>query len=119
LKFNKDNYFLNLYYTYNKDEISLQSQRSLSYDFGLKFKKYYKTSYKEEYDITQNISKKKEYVFNINKKCWAIDFKLIDSLVATNTTDNSVLRQNIFYIAVNLKQLFSLEQNYKFKQRKE
>ncbi|RLA72595.1 MAG: hypothetical protein DRG78_23645, partial [Epsilonproteobacteria bacterium] len=61
----------------------------------------------------------KEYIFNIDKKCWAIDFKLIDSLVATNTTNNSVLRQNILYMELNLKQLFTLAQNYKFKQRSE
>ena len=118
-KFTKNDYFFNLYHTFTKDKNTLISQRSISYDLGVKFKKYYTTKYREEYDLTQDVSKKKEYVFNINKKCWEMDFKLIDSLVATNTTDNSVLRQNILYIQINLKQLFELDQSYKFKQRKE
>ena len=84
----------------------------------MKFDKFYTVGFKEEYDLLNNISNKKEYFFNIDKKCWEFDIKLTDSLVATNTTDNRVLRQNIVYLQLNLKQLFSLDQVYKFEERK-
>ena len=118
-KYLQDNSFINIYYNYLKNKDTLFVQKNITYDIGTKFYKYYTVSYKDEYDLTQRLSKKKEYIFNIDKKCWAIDFKLIDSLVATNTTNNSVLRQNILYMELNLKQLFTLAQNYKFKQRSE
>ncbi|MEA3499336.1 MAG: LPS-assembly protein LptD [Campylobacterota bacterium] len=119
LKFTKDDYFFNIYHIYSKNTDSLLTQKNINYELGMGFYKYYKASYREEYDLTSNISKKKEYIFNIDKKCWAINFKLADSLVATDTTNDSTLRQNIFYIEVNLKQLFQLDQQYKFKERLE
>ena len=119
LKFKKDKYFLNIYNTFKKDKSTLESKRSIIYDFGINWYKYYTMSYKSEHDLANNVSKKKEYIFNINKKCWEVDFKLIDSIVATSTTDNSTLRQNILYIQFNFKQLFEFGQAYKFKERKE
>ncbi|MEA3553550.1 MAG: LPS-assembly protein LptD [Campylobacterota bacterium] len=116
-KFTNEGYFFNVYHTYTKDTTTLENQKSITYELGMGFNKYYKASYREEFDLTADISKKREYVFNINKKCWALNLKLIDSLVATNTTDNSVLRQNIFYVQLNLKQLFVLDQEYKFEER--
>ena len=121
LKFLKDSYFTNIAYSYIRNKDTLNENRNINYDLGFAFSKYYKMSYKENYDLTNDISKKKEYMFNIDKKCWEINFKLIDSLIATNTnlTDNSILRQNILYMEFNLKQLFKLDQKYKFKERKE
>ena len=121
LKLENDGYFLNLYHTMLKDTNSatLDTKRSISYDFGLEFYKYYKLSYKEEFDLVQDISKKREYVFNIDEKCWSVNLKLMDSLVATQRTNNTALRQNILYIEFNLKQLFMMNQKYKFKERNE
>jgi LPS-assembly protein len=121
LTFQNDGYFFNAYHTMLRDTNSatLDATRSITYDFGFDFNKYYKASYKEEYDLTQNISKKREYIFNIDKKCWSLNFKLMDSLVASQTTTDTALRQNILYIEFNLKQLFMMSQNYKFKERSE
>ncbi len=119
-KYNYSDYFFNIYYTYKKDIVTLENQKDINYDLGLDFAKYYRLSYREEYDLSSHLSKKKEYVFNIDKKCWSINFKLIDSLIATNTVglnEDDVLRQDIFYIEVDLKQLFQVEQKYKFKER--
>ncbi|MEA2017738.1 MAG: LPS-assembly protein LptD [Campylobacterota bacterium] len=118
-KFLKDSYFTNVYYSYLVDKNDLDKQRNINYDLGFGFSKYYKVSYKEDYDLTNSLSKKKEYMFNIDKKCWAINFKLIDSLIATNTTDNTILRQNIVYMEFNLKQLFQTTKRYTFKERRE
>ena len=118
-KFTNEGYFFNVYHTYTKNTTTLANQKSITYELGMDFNKYYKASYREEFDLTADISKKREYVFHIDKKCWALNLKLVDSLVATNTTNNSVLRQNIFYIQLNLKQLFMLDQEYKFKERSE
>jgi len=118
LKFKEDVFFANMYYTNLKDKNTLKEEKNFNYDLGLNFSKYYKISYKEEYDLLNNLSKKKEYVFNIDEKCWAIDFKLIDSLIASDTTTNiDSFRQKILYMEFNLKQLFQLEQKYEFKER--
>jgi len=93
--------------------------RVVTYNIGFDLYKYYKIRYMHEYDIMEDIVKKREYGFNIDKKCWAVDFKLIDSLVATNRTDNQIIRQNIFYVELNLKQLFKLNQKYVFDKRAE
>ncbi len=71
----------------------------------------------EEYDMIQIFSRKKQYFIGIDKKCWALNLKYVNSLVATNTTDGSVTRQDVVYVEFNLKQLFDLRQNYKLKQR--
>ena len=93
--------------------------KNIVYKIGVKFDKYYTMGYKQEYDLLLNTSNKKEYFLNIDKNCWAFDIKLTDSLVATNTVDNSALRQNIIYMQLNLKQLFSFDQIYKFDERKQ
>jgi LPS-assembly protein len=118
-KFKKNNSFLNLYYSYKKDKTTLMIQKDINYDLGINLYKYYTASYKEEYDISSKYSKKREYILNINKKCWAVNFKFIDSVIATNTTNNNTLRQNILYMEFNLKQLFKLNQKYKFKEKVE
>ncbi len=114
-KFTKDSYFTNIYYTYLKNKSTLVEEKNLNYDLGFSFAKYYKASYKEEYDLITNTNKKKEYIFNIDKKCWAIDFKFIDSLVASDTTTTvDSYRQKILYVEFNLKELFQFDQQYKF-----
>ncbi|MEA2049324.1 MAG: LPS-assembly protein LptD [Campylobacterota bacterium] len=118
-KFTKGDYYFNLYYLYEKDTDTLENQKNLNYDFGFSINKNYKLSYKEEFDLTLDVVNKREYVFDINKKCWGINFKLIDSLVATNTTDDTALRQDILYMEFNLKQLFTLKQVHKFDERNE
>ncbi len=121
LNFSNDDYFFNLYYLNTKDINTLNNQENINYEFGLSFNKYYTVSYKEEFNITMDSIKKKEYLFDIDKKCWGMNFKLTDSLVATNTVgnDNRALRQDVIYIEFNLKQLFKFNQVYKFDERNE
>ena len=117
LDFKNDGYFAGATYTDARSSTTGDAtSRTLKYNFGIDFYKHYKVKYNEEYDLVDDISKKKTYSLNIDKKCWAVNFEFADSYVATNTTDNSVLRQNILYIKFTLKQLFAINQTYKFKE---
>lgn len=117
-KFIEDSYFANIYYGYSKNVDTLVEDKNLNFDLGFSFSKYYKLSYKKNYDLINHTSESKEYIFDINKRCWAINFKLIDQIVATDTTtaDDS-FRQKILYLEVNLKQLFLFDQEYELKKR--
>jgi hypothetical protein len=111
-----DEFSTNASYNYSKDNTTGDnSSRTLSYKLSYNFRPYYKTSYQVDSDLLNDTITKKTYIFNIDKKCWSVDLQLSDSLVATDTTNNSVIRQNILYIKFNLKQLFALNQVYKFK----
>jgi LPS-assembly protein len=118
LTFTQDSYFANIYYVYSKNADTLVEDKNLNFDLGFSFAKYYKLSYKENYDLINHVSESKEYIFDINQKCWSINFKLIDKIVATDTTtDDDSFRQKILYLEVNLKQLFLFNQEYEVKKR--
>ncbi|MCK5111022.1 MAG: LPS-assembly protein LptD [Arcobacteraceae bacterium] len=127
--FNKDDFTSNIYYSYSKDT-SLVSSNSESYTYrdlpdaesvtlqlGYKFNKYYQIAYKEEYDLVTEISKLKEYTFGIDKKCWALNLKLADNLVASATTNDKAIRQNVIYIEFTLKPIITINQTYIQKKR--
>ena len=114
LKYNDTKIFTNISHSFIKNDLDNSNSESVSYDLGFNFNKFYTISYKEEFDLIDNISKKKEYLFKIKKKCWDFDIKMTDSIVATNRIDNSVIRQKILYLQFNLKQLFKMKQYYKF-----
>jgi len=118
LNLKNDNYFANIYYSYSKNQDTLIEAKTLKYDLGFGFAKYYKLSYAEEYDLMTNESKSKEYIFDIDEKCWGINFRIIDSLVASNTTTtNNAYRQKILYLELNLKQLFIFDQQYELNKK--
>ncbi|MGB3750753.1 MAG: LPS-assembly protein LptD [Arcobacteraceae bacterium] len=122
--FSKDAYFLNMYYSYLQNKKNKNDEddedKLFNYDFGLKFGKYYSLAYKEEYDLLTHESKRKEYIFNIDEKCWGINFKVIDSLVPSDTTSsNGAYRQKILYLEFNLKELFLMEQEYELNEREQ
>jgi len=117
LNLNYRNSFLKLYHSYKKDENTLLKDEYITYTVGFDFSKYYNISYMEEYDMVKDISRKKQYLFGIDKKCWGLNLKYVNSLVATNTTTSNAIREDIVYVELNLKQLFNLQQNYKLKQR--
>jgi LPS-assembly protein len=128
--FNKDDFNSKLYYNFSKDKShkstkkktfsykDLPDAKSITLDLGYKFKKYYKVSYKQEYDLAKKYSKKIEYNFGIDKKCWAFDIKLVDDLVASATTNKKAIRQNIFYLQIKLKPILSYRHIY-IKKKKE
>jgi len=101
-------------HSYSKDENTLLKSEDIIYSMGFKFYKYYTLSYQAEDDLIENVNRKKQYIFGIDKKCWALSFKYSNSLVATNSTTGKVTRENILYVEFNLKQLFNLQQQYNF-----
>ncbi len=124
ISFLADNFTSNIYYSYSKDSTQLDSTtqsysynelpnaEAFTFDLSYKVYKYYTIMYKEEYDLVTEVSKKKEYTLNIDKKCWAMNFKVADNLVAAATTSNNAIRQNIFYINFTLKPILSINQEY-------
>ena len=127
LKFKKDNVFVNIDYsgikekpysmiklTYKELESKneLIKRESITGNIGTKVLKYYTISYKEQYDLIEKISNIKEYGLTIDKKCWKLDLKLADNLVAAATTDLKARRQNIVYATITLKPIVSFKQKY-------
>ncbi len=128
---NTEDFTSSIYYSFSKDT-SLVNSNSESYTYkdlpysksttlqlGYKLNKYYQIAYKEEYDLVTKVSKIKEYIFNIDKKCWGINFKLADNLVATATTTNNAIRQNIIYMQFTLKPIATINQEYIQKKKEE
>jgi len=114
----KDTYF-NLDYTYTRDKDTITDSykdgtksESVLGTIGTKVLKYYTISYKEQYNISDHLNTIREYGLNINEKCWAIDLKLADNLVARATTDEQELRQKIIYATLTLKPIGSIKQRY-------
>lgn len=120
--FSKDAYFLNMYYSYLENKVNKDDEddedKIFNYDLGMKFGKYYSLAYKEEYDLLTHEKKRREYVFNIDEKCWGINFKVIDALIPSDTTSSDgSYRQKILYLEFNLKELFLIEQEYELNER--
>jgi len=114
----KDDYFFNMYYSYLKNKDTLVEDKILNYDIGIKFAKYYKLSYAEEHDLLTHEIKKKELIFDMDEKCWGINLRVVDSIVASDTiSDDDSYRQKILYLEFNLKQLFLFEQEYELEER--
>lgn len=114
VEYNHSKGFIRLYYNFQKDENNnWKNQEDIVYHLGLKLTKNYALEYKIEHDITNNFDKKQEYIFSIDKKCWAVNFKYIDSIIATDTINNNSKRQNIFYVELNLKEFLNFKQQYK------
>jgi len=119
VQFSKNNYIANLNYSYSFDKNTTtnlykdsEKLEAITGNIGTKVLKYYTLGYKEQYDLTNHISKFKEYKVNIDKKCWALDLSFQDSLVATATTTDRAKRQNIIYATITLKPILSFSQKY-------
>jgi len=129
--FDKNDFSSRIYYSFSKDTSSIASDvetysyknlpdsKSITLDMSYEFNKYYTLTYKEEYDLVTKISKSIEYSLNIDKKCWAIDIRLANNLVASTTTNNTAIRQNIAYVQVTLKPISTINQEYIYKKREE
>jgi LPS-assembly protein len=113
LQYNGDDIYTRLYYNFSKNKTTLQNQEDFVFQIGYDFNKYYGASYKEEYDLTHNTNKKREYTFHINQKCWALNLKYVNSVVATNTVNRDSKRQNIIYIEIQLRELLNFNQQFK------
>jgi len=113
LNYTYDQINFQTYYKHNKDKITLDNQESLVYTIGVNFDKNYSLSYSQEIDLNSDITRRKEYKFGIDKKCWALNLKYTDSAIASATIDNSVDRQDIIYLEFNFKNLYKLNHQYK------
>jgi len=128
--FNKNNFTSKAYYSYSKDMANIASTtesysyrdlpdaKSVTLELGYNFYKYYYLGYKEEYDLVYDISKLKRYTFNIDKRCWAFDMRIENSIVASATTDDSAIRQDIIYFEFILKPIVTINQEYKNDRKK-
>jgi LPS-assembly protein len=124
ISFNKNDFKSNVYYSYSKDTSTVSSNsqsysykdlldaEALNVDLSYKFNKYYTIGYQEEYDIETKTTKDREYTLDIDKKCWKLNLKVADNLVASSTTNNEAIRQNIFYIQLTLKPILTFNQKY-------
>jgi len=110
---------LNHYSSKNTPNSNKSDSESYTATIGAKVAKFYTLSYLENYNIKDRVSNKKEYKLNIRKKCWSLDIKLEDSLVAASTSDGSALRQNIVYLNLELRPIGGIKQKYKQNARKE
>ncbi|MEA3352581.1 MAG: LPS-assembly protein LptD [Campylobacterota bacterium] len=113
LTFNYDKLSFDMYHIFEEDfENRIENKETLVYKLALNLSKRYVASYKEEYNINTNESLKKEFSINTFKKCWDMSIKLIDGLVATNTSGSSnlALRQKKLYLQFDLKRLFEMDQ---------
>ena len=126
LKIKKNSFFTNIDYSYSIDKNNTTNSykdspktESITAHIGNKVLKYYTISYKEQYNITDKISNLKEYSLSINKRCWRLDLKLADNLVASATTTNKAIRQNILYATITLKPLVSFKREHTFNEREE
>jgi LPS-assembly protein len=131
LSFINNNFASNIYYNYSKDTSTVSSSstsysyknlpdtKNLTYSLSYNFDKFYTLSYKEEYDLKSKISKSKEYILKINKKCWSFNLKLANNLIASSTTNNNPIRQNIFYLELALKPIILINQEFIQKKRAE
>jgi len=120
-KYKKDDSFINIDYSYAKNKEvgqenlsyrDVNSTESITTNIGTKVLKYYTISYKEQYNITNKESGIKEYLLSIDKKCWRLDLKLADNLIASATTTQKARRQNIIYATITLKPIVTIKQVY-------
>jgi LPS-assembly protein len=121
-----DNFSASIDYSFSKDKnktsdsyVGMPSNKSTTVALSNKIFKYYTIKYKKQYDITNAITQKEEFGFNINEKCWELDLLLSDDLIASATRNKKARRQNTIYATITLKPLISLKQKYVQDEREE
>jgi LPS-assembly protein len=126
LRVKKDNFFTNVDYSYSVEKNQQTnsyndgtSSESITTHMGNKVLKYYTISYKDQRNLTDGMNTLREYALAIDKRCWKLDLKLSDSLVASATTTNNAVRQDIIYATITLKPLASVSAQHVFKEREE
>ena len=117
--YKNDDFFANIDYSYDKDKnlttssyVGVKANKSITSEVGAKIYKYYTIKYKNKYNISNGITKLREFGLNINRKCWELDLKLSDELIASATIDKKARRQNTIYATISLKPLISIRQKY-------
>jgi LPS-assembly protein len=112
IDYKEDNFFFRTNHT------NTLTSESISYEIGNKFNRYYSVSYKENYNIAEHINNIKEYTLDINKRCWGLNIKLADNLVAAPTTGNDAIRQKIIYFLFTMKPIGKFKQQYELNKEK-
>ncbi|QOG11385.1 LPS-assembly protein LptD [Arcobacter sp. FWKO B] len=107
-------YFFNTthYWTKKTPNSQKDSSESIIYEAGFGFWKYYKLSYKENYNILDKVVNRKEYRLTIDKGCWFLHLKFADELVAASTVDNKAIRQDVVYLNIELRPIGGIQQQF-------
>lgn len=114
LNLSYDRYSFLVNHIFSKDTDTLDVSKTLNYKFGVDLFDNYRFSFAQEYDLEADLLKKSEYIFNIDKKCWGLNLKFVDSYIASNNLTDNITNQNIFYIELVLKNLFKVKQVFNF-----
>lgn len=109
-----DRYSLSVNHIFSKNVSTLDITKTINYSLGVDLDDGYRFSFAQEYDLKEKLVKKNQYILNIDKNCWAMNFKFIDSYIATSSISNNTKNKNIFYFEVVLKNLFKLQQVFNF-----
>ncbi|MEA1914536.1 MAG: LPS-assembly protein LptD [Campylobacterota bacterium] len=107
---------LNHYFSKETPNSNKLDTRTYIFDVGTKFNRFYTTSYKRYYDLQNDYVTKQALVFNIDKKCWGLDMKLEESLVAIASDTTDAIRQKIIYLQLYLKPIGGVKQKYDLSQ---
>ncbi|QKJ23128.1 LPS-assembly protein LptD [Poseidonibacter lekithochrous] len=100
--------------TPNSNKENLESYRiNTTYDIS----KDYTVGYYENYNLLDNIKNKQGFSFNVNDKCWNLDFKFEKEIIPSTSTNTNSVDQDVIYVNLILKPLGGLKQNYKVKGR--
>lgn len=110
IRYKEDHFFFNL------DHTDTENAEAINLSIGNKFNRYYTIKYKENYNLDESISNIKEYSLNIDKRCWGLNIKLANNLVAAPTTTDSAIRQNIIYFLFTMKPIGQFQQQYELKE---
>ena len=86
-------------YTFKRNINTLETTETINYKVSLDLFDDYKLSYRQEYDLKTNKAKKTEYIFNIDKKCWAVNFKYVDTYLAVDSTLNDVIQPGLSFMS--------------------
>ncbi len=106
INFKHDNFYINLNHT------DTQNYEAINFTIGSIFNRYYSLQYRENYNLDDSISNIREYSLNIDKRCWALNIKLSDNLVASPTIDSDAIRQNIIYFLFTMKPIGQIQQQH-------
>ncbi len=104
--FNHNGFSLNLSHT------DTENLEALNFTVSTKFNRYYTLQYKENYNLDDSISNIREYSLDVNQRCWGLNIKLADNLVAAPTISSDAIRQNIIYFLFTMKPIGQFQQQY-------
>ena len=111
LSYKKNNLFLKINHT---DKTTAET---VNLEVGNKFNRYYSIKYKENYNLDNHTSNIKEYSLDINKRCWGLNIKVANNLIAAPTSTNEAIKQEVVYLLFTMKPIGKFQQQYELNQK--